>query len=90
MVDNDISRVLLKITLNFLMPNPNPRQTDLFKQKRFTALDNPEVALARKPVSVKVPEHISDFLETLDPKIKGALLRRILVEGIEKYIEDTQ
>jgi len=66
------------------MPNKNPVQTELFKQKRFTAIDNAGESFAKKPLSVKIPTTIHDVLEGFTPQEKAALVREILKEGLEK------
>jgi hypothetical protein len=66
------------------MPNPNPVQSDLFKQKRFNSIDTVDQPLAKKAIGVKLPIDQHEVLERMTPQDKAALLREIIKEGLEK------
>lgn len=64
------------------MPNPNPRQTEEFKRKRFQAVAPlPDEKLASKPVSVKVGESVQAAIADLPQKERITWLRRVITDA---------
>jgi hypothetical protein len=63
--------------------NPNPKQTDDFKRKRFTRIDASGEPLSRKVRGVKVVESIDRLLDQAfaSDRERGAWLRQIITEA---------
>ena len=68
------------------MPNPNPVQSTLFKQKRFqrTVDPNPcipaDTPLAQKAIAVKLPAEVGQAIRELGTQ-KAAWLREVICQA---------
>ncbi|MEM9091751.1 MAG: hypothetical protein AAGC93_23800 [Cyanobacteria bacterium P01_F01_bin.53] len=68
------------------MPNANPVQSELFKQKRFRrALEQDsclpvDVPLAQKAIAVKLPTDVDQVIRELGPQ-KAAWLREVICQA---------
>lgn len=79
------------------MPNPNPTQSDLFKEKRLQRVVTddscipPNTPLADKALGVRVPVAVDDAIRQMG-KQKAAWLREVICkaaidEGLVEVIE---
>ncbi|MBD2771112.1 hypothetical protein [Iningainema tapete] len=69
--------------------NPNPVQTQEFKDRQFQAYGEREnVPLAKKVTGIRLPQDVHEALEKLTPEHKVAYLRRIISEAVRRDLID--
>jgi hypothetical protein len=67
------------------MSNPNPIQTEGFKEKQFKVYgEELTEPLSRKVTGVKLPQSIHDALAQLPSEERGKYLRRIISEAVKR------
>ncbi|GAB1544150.1 hypothetical protein NUACC21_68260 [Scytonema sp. NUACC21] len=65
--------------------NRNPVQSTQFKEKRFRAYGEVgNIALSKKPISIKLPQDVHDVLENLPSEQRVTYLRRIISEAVRR------
>jgi len=64
------------------MPNPSPVQTQAFRRKQYKAQGEPQEALAKSPISVRLTVSADAILRSA--KNRQALIRKYVLEGLSR------
>lgn len=67
-----------------IMPNPNPVQSQEFKDKQFHAYGDEKVPLAKKITALRLPQDVWEALEGLPAEDRVIYLRRVISDTVRK------
>ena len=68
------------------MPNPRPKQTDEFINKKFKAVGTEE-KLAKKTVQLKVPEDVMAELDSWTKEERIVFLRSLITNAVREKVK---